>query len=340
MKKCIFFVLILSAFGIANAQQRIVLQTENDGLRIGNNTGLTFTGEFSFSEISLTQISTPQGMFADMSVPDFALRYNDGNPAVPVFSQLIEVPGQTEVIIRVISYSTQVINLPDFGVYDKLIPAQPSYSKSTDPEDIHFIFNEAAYLMNDFSQGSLISIEYQGMGRGVGIGQLIIDPIRYNPVKNQLLIYNDIKFEIEFITNNYSEYLQEKDRVYSPLFNSTYNKLPNYTPASTRDLITQYPIKYVIVADPMFQDSLQKFVHWKTQKGFNVIQAYTNNPAVGTTTTSIKTYLQGLYNAGSTGDPAPTFVLIVGDIAQIPAFAGTAGYSSFRHVLRRIHRWN
>jgi hypothetical protein len=35
--------------------------------------------------------------------------------------------------------------------------------------------------------------------------------------------------------------------------------------------------------------------------------------------------LQGLYTAGTPADPAPSFVLFVGDVAQIPSFTGTTG---------------
>jgi hypothetical protein len=70
---------------------------------------------------------------------------------------------------------------------------------------------------------------------------------------------------------------------------------------------------------------LQPLVQWKIKKGFTVIEAYTNNAAVGTTTASIKSYLQGLYTAATPSNPAPSFILLVGDIAQIPAFTGTTG---------------
>ena len=51
----------------------------------------------------------------------------------------------------------------------------------------------------------------------------------------------------------------------------------------------------------------------------------TDDPNVGTSTTSIKAYLEGLYNAGTPSDPAPSFILFVGDVAQIPAFNGNSG---------------
>ena len=43
----------------------------------------------------------------------------------------------------------------------------------------------------------------------------------------------------------------------------------------------------------MFQTILQPFVQWKKKKGFRVIEGYTNNPSVGTTTTTIKSIPAG-----------------------------------------------
>ena len=63
----------------------------------------------------------------------------------------------------------------------------------------------------------------------------------------------------------------------------------------------------------------------KQKKGFQIIEAYTNDPNVGTTTSSIKSYVQSLYNSATVNDPAPTYLLIVGDIAQIPSFSGNSG---------------
>jgi hypothetical protein len=73
----------------------------------------------------------------------------------------------------------------------------------------------------------------------------------------------------------------------------------------------------------MFEAQLPPFIEWKTLKGFEVTVAYTGDPEVGTTAASIKNYIQGLYDAATPTDPAPSFVLLVGDVAQIPAWPGT-----------------
>ncbi|MBP5583793.1 MAG: hypothetical protein J6X43_07560 [Bacteroidales bacterium] len=56
---------------------------------------------------------------------------------------------------------------------------------------------------------------------------------------------------------------------------------------------------------------------------FSVLVKYTDDPSVGTTTTSIKNYLTGIYNTPPTGYGRPEYVLLVGDVAQIPTFSVT-----------------
>ncbi|MFH1936895.1 MAG: C25 family cysteine peptidase, partial [Bacteroidota bacterium] len=118
--------------------------------------------------------------------------------------------------------------------------------------------------------------------------------------------------------------IARKHALYSPYFENAYGQLANSKPL-TDELITTAPVTYIIVSDPMFENALQPFINWKTRKGFKVVEAYTNDPAVGTSTASIKSYLQAFYNNPPTGFESQSFVLIVGDVAQVPTFNGTAG---------------
>ncbi len=79
-------------------------------------------------------------------------------------------------------------------------------------------------------------------------------------------------------------------------------------------------VTYVIVTPPMFAGQMADFVAWKTERGFKVILAVTGTPEVGSTATEIQSYLHGLYNNATVEDPAPSFVLFVGDVEQMPTF--------------------
>ncbi|HKK66797.1 MAG TPA: C25 family cysteine peptidase, partial [Bacteroidales bacterium] len=193
------------------------------------------------------------------------------------------------------------------------------------PDDIEFVYNRNFYQSGSVYSPEMVSIEKSGRARGIQMARISIRPFEYNSENNSIIIRNNLHVKVHFDGGDASASRVAKNRYYSPAFESVYNTLWNYEAPQSKDAISQYPIKYVIVSDPMFETALQPFIEWKTKKGFYVVEAYTDDPAVGTTTTSIKTYLEGLYTAGTTEDPAPTFVLFVGDTGEIPTFDGNAG---------------
>ena len=65
----------------------------------------------------------------------------------------------------------------------------------------------------------------------------------------------------------------------------------------------------------MFADALEPWLEWKTQKGFYLDVNYTST--VGNSSEAIKSFLQNKYNTGVQNNETPTFVIIVGDKAQV-----------------------
>ncbi|MCD4682754.1 MAG: hypothetical protein K8R86_05695, partial [Bacteroidales bacterium] len=213
-----------------------------------------------------------------------------------------------------------------YGILNRIFPAQPPLSKSIDnPEDLEFMINESTYSTNAFLSSEMVKVKYLGQMRSANLARLEIAPILYNPVTNKIKVYYQLELEIIFTGGDVNKTINTKKDLFSPFFESTFNIVANYKQELSDELIMAEPVTYVIVSDPMFETALQPFVEWKTKKGFQVIEAYTNNPSVGTTTTSIKSYLQNLFNSPPAGYNPQSFVLFVGDVAQVPTFNGTAG---------------
>ncbi len=297
--------------------------TELELLR-SNNNGLQM--KLNMEEISSFDVTTDEGIFSQINIQSFTHSSNIGAPKLPVIRKIISVPYGAEVSVQALNYETELIKLQDFGINNLLMPAQLPIPKSADPSEAIFSFKQEIYSKDQYISNELVSVEDLGIMRGVRLFVLEIAPVQYNPVERTILICNNIDIKVEFVGGDLAKTQYEKARNQSPYFEATFaNSVINYDPVISRDQITQYPIKYVVLSDPMFEAQLQPFIEWKTEKGFDVIEAYTNDPNVGNTMTSIKSYLQGLYDAGTPEDPAPSFVLFVGDVAQIPAWAGSTG---------------
>ncbi|MFO7827111.1 MAG: C25 family cysteine peptidase [Bacteroidales bacterium] len=275
-------------------------------------------------EFYVHQKQTKDGDYHQISAPGLNKSFDQGNPDLPVVSRLIEIPFDSDVEVLVLNYDTETIDLNDYQISKKIIPAQPSVNKSTDPKDVPFYKNRELYKKNSFYKKEIVQFQDKGYLRNKHLGFIEISPFQYNPVTNTLKILRNIEIEISFVSNNTKNAGNFK-RLQSPLFeNLDLNTINKTTEQESTKALIEGPVKYVIVSDPMFEETLQPFIEWKTQKGFNVITAYTDNPDVGTTTSSIKNYLQDLYE-NPTDNVSPTFVLFVGDVDQIPAFDGSAG---------------
>ena len=320
---------ILSAllFAFASVFAGNIIYTGQDGNKLDK---LSFKANYiefvnRVGEISTMNVKSDAGDFVKLLVPGYFPSAEYGMPDVPEISRLIEVPYGAKPRVEVISYDEEVIYLEEQGIPVPLMPAQPSINKSDDPETIEFVYNQAFYQSGQVFAPEMIEIQKSGKLRGIQLARLVIRPFEYNAAENSIIVKNNMHVRVYLENGDMSASRAMKTRYYSPAFSSVYSKIWNYEAPEQKDALSQYPIKYVIVSDPMFETALQPFIEWKTMKGFNVVEAYTDDPAVGNTTTSIKSYLEGLYNAGTTEDPAPSFVLFVGDVAQIPAFDGDAG---------------
>ncbi|RKX29644.1 MAG: hypothetical protein DRP47_01295, partial [Candidatus Zixiibacteriota bacterium] len=288
--------------------------------------GLTL--DIGVGAIQITEVTTPEGVFNLVAFEGCTRSHNLGKPNLPTVNRLISIPFGCELKVNVLSYEVEEISLSDLGIDAPLIPVQPSVSKSDDPASIPFEFNHNIYEQNEFYSLSLAHAEVQGTMRSVHLGLVSISPIEYNPVTNVLRVYKDIQVTVSYEHADWATTKEMQQKLYSPFFEGLYSKVSNYTQqqSSMRDDLVTYPVKYVIISDRMFEAQLAPFIEWKTKKGFNVIVAYTD--VIGSSTSAVKTYLQGLYNDGTPEDPAPSFVLFVGDDNQIPAYTGFSGHIS------------
>jgi len=330
MKKFLLFISIcLTVVALlmsdASYAQIVLKQNAQNGIVVTKSdfTGLTCTS--TLAQLNQLTVKTNLGVFSEISAAGYNASADKGLPKLPLQHKLLEIPVNASVQVRIVSYDVNEYTLSQLGIDYRLIPSQGPVSKSqTEPAPL--VINNRVYSSDSYYGKDLARVEILGFMRGTRLARLDISPIEYNPARGTLKIYQNVVVEIKFENGDFAATQALKEKTRSPYFGALSQTLLNKLPVDNgqRENFMRYPVKYVIVSDPMFQSALQPFIQWKTRKGFTVVEAYTNNPAVGTTTASIKSYLQGLYNEGTPEDPAPSFVLFVGDVAQIPAYNGTA----------------
>ncbi|HKK69337.1 MAG TPA: C25 family cysteine peptidase [Bacteroidales bacterium] len=327
MKRATFLFVALFLASVSFAQTSISLQPDETELRVKNSTAENLQVENKIMQVDFHQESTEVGQFSGLDLKGYHKNHagTPGNPDLPVLNRLLEVPHGASISVTVVDYDEVVYDLDDLNL-DKIAPRQPSYAKNADEASVVYHYNSDVYTSDEWIEPEIATATLGGVMRGIQLGQVSICPFRYNPATNELAVLNNIKLDISFEGGDAAMSSLMKEKYYSPEFTPAYSQLLNYQEPAGKDSFTSYPIKYVIVADRQFETTLQPFIQWKTKSGYNVVEAYTD--VIGSTTTDIQNYLQGLYDAGSASDPAPTYVLIVGDHDgnyNVPAHAGETG---------------
>lgn len=322
---CTCFVLGLTFVSIVKAQDfAIDLERRSNPVDVLVDNVQTVQIKYSYPGIGTFSIRSERGTFNEIYMPNTYWAGELGTPKLPASKDLIEIPFGAEVSVKVLNYSMNEYKLSDHGISNLLMPVQPSLRKDQEADDVPFEYKEAVYQKDQFIGDQLAHVEVLGVLRGTRIARLTIAPVNYNPVKGIIQVYNDIEVEVSFHNPDLAltEYI--KASTYSPYFEVIQNSILNKAVQSypNHPDLTKYPVKYLIVSDRMFENDLAPFIEWKTKKGFEVILAFTD--VIGTSYAAIQSWVHAQYNAGTPTDPAPSFLLLVGDTPQIPAITGSS----------------
>ena len=271
-------------------------------------------------ELVAMDVMTSEGLFTRLLIPGFHSSHDIGAPELPMMNRLIEIPYGATASVEILSVESRSISLRDVGVTHALFPAQPSMPKSADPATWPFVYDAEAYAPERVAR-EIVHVEPQGRLRAVGLGRVEVSPVVYYPAEERIEVHEVIEFRVTFDGMDVARDRELKASTNSPFFSHLYGQIEGVRsehddhPDVVRDIVTM-----VVVTPAEFEAQMQPFVDWKTERGFNTILAVRGTPEVGTTKEEIRDYIHGLYNNGTAHEPAPSFVIFVGDVEQMPTF--------------------
>ena len=270
---------------------------------------------FNPQELSFGEASIDGQQFTTITLVGYMPSAAVGAPSLPTFSRLIEVPLCKGFEVKVTQATYDTIQLRGA----RLMPTQPSRSKS-DTTPARLVIDSKIYASDAFYGQDEATVEPVGIARDRRLARLQFSPVRYNPVRGQLIVCRHAVVTVRYVGADKDASIDLFNQHHSPAFSIGNGVLNSLYPKSVR---TTAPIRYLIVAHSSFRGQLDDFVQWKRRKGYLTDIVYTDSAAVGSTTTSISSFVQSQYTNATTSNPAPTFLLIVGDHEQVPAFNGT-----------------
>ena len=256
------------------------------------------------------EVVEPDGSVSlQLSLPECGIGpATPGLPALPFRGMFLEVPSSAGVEIEILAMAYETLGT-GFTVY----PSQPPLPDSSDEPEPPFARDAAAYATDAFLPASPVTLGEPGIIRGRHVVFVEIYPIQYNPVTGELRACTTLRFRLRTAASKTSA---PRDSLASPAFEAmAEGMLFNYQPvaAETPALTDENGAHYLILAADHLVSSILPLAEWKHWKGYRVRVVPMSQ--VGSTPDEVKAYL---YNAYHHWNPAPTYVLLVGDREEIP----------------------
>ncbi|MFO7851056.1 MAG: C25 family cysteine peptidase [Bacteroidota bacterium] len=289
-----------------------ITSENNEGLRLSYHTGIC---EFE-------KLKAEKGKFIRLSLPDHSYTSDPGKPQLPVYTTLLDYDKVKNARIIISDVVITRKSLAGMGDYDRIYPSQPSQAKSIVPQDIFFVLDNTVYSAGHAYITDTVEIKKIGIMRGKSIASLEIKPVIYHPAEKYVDIISSMNINIQY-SSDYSKTTESEDS-YNYYFDNLFSKgLINYDTDNVIPGFSLEPAGMVIVSDTSLKNHLQPLVKWKTKKGFRVIELYIGENGLEKDFQDIKDTLNYIYNNGSQENPAPTYLLLAGDLNYIPPSQGT-----------------
>ena len=270
---------------------------------------------FSTDGFLSKQVTTPAGQAAVISLEGASAILQKGAPDLPKMTASVIIPDMAAMKIEVLDAQYQ-----DFENI-LVAPSKGNLTRDIDPSAVAYEYGPE-YSTDAFFPGNLAGLRDPYIVRDYRGQTVIVYPFQYNPVTRVLRVYTDITVKITISSDvPVNPLVRITPEIKADIdFDQVYQR-HFLNPASTDLRYTPVPEfgNMLIICYGAFMDAMQPFIDWKKQEGYPV-----EIMDVGTigNSTAIKSFIANYYNTKGL-----TFVLLVGDNAQVPASSTSAGPS-------------
>ncbi|MEO0068343.1 MAG: C25 family cysteine peptidase [candidate division WOR-3 bacterium] len=250
-----------------------------------------------------------------------------GSPELPVVSRFIAIPDDKDVSLRVIAEET--VTLKGFNIY----PAQAPMPEEGEPQP--FVIDEKRYSTDEFYPDVSCRTSAPMIMRDFRLVQLILQPVRFNPVSGELQIARRLQVELRYEgqsnINVKFRRSQKISRAFEPLYKSF---IANYR--FLRPKMSAENGSYLIIVYDSFVSAVEPFARWKQRKGWRT-KVVTTSQIGGNDTALIYSYINNAYN---NWPYPPEYVLLVGDAPDYVRCNHWPGHSDASDLYYSLHEGN
>jgi hypothetical protein len=324
-----FFLIIIFTFSFSELKsQQFKYQDNwgNHGISIERSTNNSIKLNFSLTEFSLDDVEIAGQNLKVVHMPEVFLPNNSGSPDLPGLSKYIALPQGSVVSLKIIDYRTEIF---------KNIEIAPAPIIPLDTEDgpLQYSKNLEIYSLDEFYPSKYVQVSEQTTIRGVDAAILGITPFQYNPVSKELIVYKDIKIEIDF-EGGIGKFGDDKyrSRWFDPILrdiflNQELIPVVDYS-NNVNEQTTGYEYLIIIPDNPIYYSWADSVKNFRQEQGIKT--GIVNLTQIGgNTTTAIKTYITNAYN---NWDIPPAAILFMADY-------GTGGATG-NGIINPVHSYS
>ncbi len=311
--KCLLVFLLVLSVTFAFAKKKA-----NDATLISHTQDQTVL-RFDITSYDFENVLTPAGTSSKLVAANTSEILEKGAPAVRKMSAAVIVPEKKEMQVEVLNSKYVDIENVD------LAPSKGNLLRTVDPDSVPYEYGRA-YQTDAFYPGALVELTDPYITRDYRGQAVIANPFQYNPMTKVLRVYTELKVKVFPTGNRGKNTLDRQSQKLSREFKNVYERhYLNYKEVAGSRATVQYtPLpdavgNMLIVSYGSFMDEMANFVTWKQSLGYTV--DLVDYSTIGSSS-ALKTYVANYYNSNGL-----TFLLLVGDHAQVPTSSTTAGYS-------------
>jgi hypothetical protein len=270
--------------------------------------------EFSLPGLERSWAPRPadaNGRYERLSIPGCTSTLEIGAPALPVYNTLVGLEQGRMPQVEILE--------AEFKTLDGLRLA-PTLAPVFEGQQAPFWIDDALYATDAEYPGHIAAADAPEIMRDLVVSRLHLNPVQYNPVTRRARVCTRLRLRLREASSGPA--LEAAQHFISPELENYYRStVCNYEELNLPPLaLDSDAIKYLVISLPQYYDELAPLANWRYQMGYPL--RLVSVDAIGGTSAAIKDYISDLYFSDGL-----EYVLLVGDIDEIPAAYWTDTYS-------------
>ncbi|NLI75846.1 MAG: hypothetical protein GX442_05315 [Candidatus Riflebacteria bacterium] len=278
------------------------------GITVKATKGFDTTLQIKVEDVTFTKGEVAGRPVVSINVPNTSVSFDKDAPELPRLTALVMVDPRKNPIFSVVKGQAQIVNLEA-----SVIPSRGNFTRDIDPANVPYAFGDV-YAQDKWypADADLVKMGEPFTFRDVRGVNVVVTPVQYNPVKNQLRVYRNLSVAVSGTGSSRAPVAKGISKIYEPIYR---NAFINFRQVASRLPRLEENGRLLVICYDEYLEAINPFVVWKQKCGLTVVVAKASE--AGKTADEVKAFIQKEYNKGGL-----THIMLVGDAEQIPTLKG------------------